>query len=127
MSSSTFAAAMKRWSESESETSESSEEELTQEQRSYVEIGNLFLQKAGLEWWFRSFDGPFTFASDCPLVVILVPCVCCALLCLGSASLRTWLLFRPSQGSGCDTPLMAVKMLLEAAGKEGSLQYLSWA
>eukprot|EP00435_Cladocopium_sp_Y103_P013908 s3522_g3.t1 len=52
----------------ESDSSSSSSEEETQlnnHQKSYLEIGNLFLSRSGLGQWMDDFPGDFTFASDC--------------------------------------------------------------
>lgn len=54
-------------SSSDGESDESESEWLTPKQKKYLEIGDLFLKKGGLQWWFHSFGGPFTFASDCRL------------------------------------------------------------
>ena len=74
----------RRWSESESESSEltsSSEsgdhEPLSPHQLEYLEIGKQFLERSGLSWWFAAFDEAFNFASDCNLSIeSIMACPC---------------------------------------------------
>ena len=73
----------KRWDpsscSSSSESSDSSDElevlseSLTQNQKKYLEIGDIFLKAAKLEEWFLEWDPniPFNYTSDCFLSITI--------------------------------------------------------